>query len=447
MTELEWLPAEIEDFLATKESTKREAADDFGHIIEAPPLGVLSPRSVTEIQRLIAFAGPRGLPVAARGGAQSVFGQGQAQGGIVVDMGPMNRVLAVHSDRAVVQAGATWNDVLTAALPYRLAPPVLTEDLSATVGGVVCAGGIGGASHRYGLVADTVMEIEVVTGAGEHVTCSPRHEATLFHAVLAGLGRHGIIVRATVRLAPAPERVRRYGLQYSDFASCLDDQRRLALEGRFCHLEGRVRPSVGGGWHHTAEVVAAHTGVRAPDDATLLDGLSHDPDAVQVTDLGYDEFLHRIDRQQRILRVTREWLRPHPWLHLLLPDDTAQSIVTDILSDPAFRDLRSTGEVLLHPLSAERLRSPSLRRPPGPLVHLFGLRRTAPADDPRAVERMVAANKAAYERARALGAVVYPVSAMPMSAQDWRDHYGDHWRTLMDAKRRHDPHAILGKGL
>ena len=50
--------------------------------------------------------------------------------------------------------------------------------------------------------AGALLELLVVTGEGKLETCSPNRNATLFNAVLGGLGQFGIIVRATVKLVP-----------------------------------------------------------------------------------------------------------------------------------------------------------------------------------------------------------------------------------------------------
>lgn len=70
--------------------------------------------------------------------------------------------------------------MLSATLPYGRTPPVLTDYLGAGVGGVLSAGGLGGATHRHGLVADQVLELAVVTGAGEHRVCSPGRDPELW---------------------------------------------------------------------------------------------------------------------------------------------------------------------------------------------------------------------------------------------------------------------------
>ncbi|MGW7422536.1 FAD-binding protein [Streptomyces sp. NPDC054813] len=443
MTSSDRVSAPVEDLLDTRPEVLREAADDFGHLVRRPPLGVLRPRSAAEVGDALAYAGPRGIPVAARAGGHSLYGQGQALDGIVLDLSALSAVGPVAGDRVAVRAGALWRDVLAATLPYGLTPPVLTDYLGAGVGGVLSAGGLGGASHRHGLVADSVLELEVVTGAGEHLVCSPDRHGALFDAVLAGLGQVAVIVRATLRLSPAPTVVRRYCLNYPDLATYLADQQLLATDRRFDYLEGQVRPleDTTGGWTYLVEAVAAHQGPTPPDDRTLLAGLAFD--SAEVTDLGHAEFAHRVAADEELLRATGEWLHPHPWLNLLLPEDTAASVVTGILADPGFGDLRENGVVLLYPLLTRALRAPLFRRPRGEVVFLLALLRTAV---PGAADPMVAANRRAYEAARAKGAVAYPVNALPMTPADWREHYGSRWDTLARAKSVHDPYGILGRG-
>ncbi|WP_063786884.1 FAD-binding protein [Streptomyces sp. NRRL B-3648] len=446
MTLADDLAARFGPALDTRPDTLRDAAQDFGQLVRATPRAVLRPGSAAQIRDLLEFAGPRHIPVGVRGGGHALYGQSQAAGGIVVDLRAMNGVGQVTDDQVTVQAGALWREVLAATLPSGRTPPVLTDYLGAGVGGVLSAGGLGGATHRHGLVADQVRELEVVTGAGKHCVCSPGRDPALFHAVLAGLGQCAVIVGATLRLVPAPERVRRYCLFYDDLPRYLADQRRLAEEGRFAYLEGQARSVGDRDWQYMIEAVAWHDGPRPPDDGRLLDGLAHDPVTVETADLGYAEFAHRVDSDEEILRATGEWLHPHPWLNLLLPDHTAETVVRSVLADPAFADLRTAGLVLLYPLVSGRLRAPLFRRPPGRVLWLFALLRTAAPGSPETAARMVAANRAAHDLARAAGAVAYPVNALPLSAADWREHHGAGWRSFADAKRRHDPHLVLGRG-
>lgn len=443
MTPSDRVTARVAELLDTRPDVLAEAADDFGHLVRRPPLGVLRPRSAAEVRDALVYAGPRGIPVAARAGGHSLYGQGQAPGGIVLDLSALDAVGPVTGDRVAVRAGALWRDVLAATGPHGLTPPVLTDYLGAGVGGVLSAGGLGGASHRHGLVADSVLELEVVTGAGEHLVCSPDRHGGLFDTVLAGLGQVAVIVRARLALSPAPATVRRYCLSYRSLDTYLADQRLLATAPRFDHLEGQARPAEGtaDAWTYLIEAVAPHQGPTPPDDRALLADLAFD--SAEITDLGHAEFAHRVAADEELLRATGEWLHPHPWLNLLLPEDTAASVVTGVLTDPGFRDLRENGLVLLYPLLTGALRAPLFRRPRGEVVFLLALLRTAA---PGAAAPMVAANRGAYAFARARGAVAYPVNALPMTPADWRAHYGDRWDGLARAKAAHDPYGVLGGG-
>jgi FAD/FMN-containing dehydrogenase len=101
------------------------------------------------------------------------------------------------------QPGALWGDVAKVALEQSLTPPVMPDAMMLTVGGTLSVGGMGETSYRFGAQVDHVVELDVVTGAGEFVSCSAERDSELFRMVLAGLGQCGIIVRARLRLGQA----------------------------------------------------------------------------------------------------------------------------------------------------------------------------------------------------------------------------------------------------
>jgi len=420
---------------------------DFGHIVTSRPAGLHTPRSGKELADLVSFAGPRGVPVSARGGGYAVHGQSQAEGGYVVDMGALNGVHCPAGEHTLAaEAGALWSDVVDAALAEGLAPQVLPDHLGASVGGTLSTGGIGASSHRHGLVADGVIELDVVTGGGAEVTCSRERHPELFDTVLAGLSQCALIVGAVLRLMPVPARVRRYRLYHRAPGTFFADQRRLVHDDRFTHVSGQARPALGGAWDYVIEAVAPHSGEHPPDDAQLTRGLRHDPETEEIEDLGYAEFLHHMDRSERILRVTGEWDRPHPWLSLLLPEQEALSFVPALLAERAQQGLRTCGTVQLRPLVSSRLRAPLLRRPTAEALCLVTLMRMAPPADPDAVRQALVANRELYERARQLGGVLDPVSAVAMAPRDWQTHFGPRWGELARAKKQYDPHRILTRG-
>ena len=254
--------------LSCDEADVRWAAEDFGHLVHHRPRAVLRPGMVGDVAAIVAFAARAGLSVAARGAGHSTHGQAQAAGGIVVDMTCLDQVGEVHDGRIAVQGGALWSDVLDAALIHGYTPPVLTDYLhTTTVGGTLVVGGVGGATHRHGMQVDGVTELELVAGSGRLVTCSPHRNRELFDAARGGLGQCGIIIGASLCLAPASARARCYRLSYTDLASYLADQRLLVRQGRFDHLEGQILAAGSRRWRYLIEAAAYYTPPAAPADA------------------------------------------------------------------------------------------------------------------------------------------------------------------------------------
>ena len=216
---------------------------------------MLRPGSVDDVAAMVRWANRHDDKVAPQGQRHSVYGRAQTDGGIVIDMSQRRSIHSVDADRVIVDAGATWRDVLAATLPQRLTPPVLANYLDLSVGGTLVIGGVGDTTSRYGMQSDNVLELEVVTGEGRRVRCSPRRNADLFDAVRAGLGQVAVITTATLRLVPAPERVRRYVLTYPDLRTLLNDQRLVIADDRFDGLQGAVLPTPAG-WQFQLDAVA-----------------------------------------------------------------------------------------------------------------------------------------------------------------------------------------------
>lgn len=421
-------------------------ADDYGHLVHRTPLAVLEPGSVADVAAMIEFCGPRRIPVAPRGQGHQTDGQAQVSGGLVIDMRPLNAITVDPAARtATVGAGAVWSAVLTASLAHGLTPPVFTDYIELSIGGTLSAGGIGGASQHYGALVDNVVELEVVTGTGELVACSPTRRADLFYAALAGLGQVAVITRATVPLIPAPASARQYSLTYPSLQALTAAQRRVVRDGRFDWLEGAINPVAGGGWQYVLEGTAYYDGTP-PDDQALIGDLGYEGTA-QIVDFAYFDYIDDLAPVVAFLESTGEWYDPHPWLNLFLPDDVTDAYVASAVDGLTVADIGASGLVLLYPVPTAKLRTPQLRVPDSELTFLFAVLRTA-APDAGALPAapMLAANRALYLQARALGGTQYPVGSIPMTGEDWRIQYGEQWRRFSEAKRRYDPHGILAPG-
>jgi cytokinin dehydrogenase len=438
-------PPPLDGELRFDDPARAAAVDDFGHLVHRTPEGVLLPASDEDVAATVRWAAEQGRRFAAQSRRHSVFGRAQAPDGVVADLRRLPTVHGVEPDRVVVDAGATWREVLAATLPRGLAPPGLPDYLDLSVGGTLVVGGVGSAVSRSGVLSDHVLELRVVTGRGERRTCSPHSDPGLFDAVRAGLGQVAVVTRATLRLVPAPRRVRRFQLFYPDLAAMLGDQRLLTREQRFERVQGAVLPAPAGSWTFRLDVVKELSG-DPPDDATLLAGLSDDRQRAEPSTLPYLDYLDRLATLERLLRSEGRWAFPHPWLTTFVGDPVVEPVVAGELARLTPADLGPVGQVVVSPVLRESVRTRLLRLPPGPVCFTFNLLRFPPTDDAVQARRMVAANRAVYERVRDAGGTLYPVSAAPMSRADWRVHFGEAFGRLADAKREHDPGHVLTPG-
>jgi cytokinin dehydrogenase len=140
----------------------------------------------------------------------------QADKGIVIEMSSMRGIKVMpHGDDdcalpfVEASGGELWVDVLEATLKEApgLAPNSWTDYLYLSVGGTLSNAGVSGQTFRHGPQISNVLQLEVVTGKGEIVICSPSKQSELFYAVLGGLGQFGIITKARIIIEPAPEKV------------------------------------------------------------------------------------------------------------------------------------------------------------------------------------------------------------------------------------------------
>lgn len=393
---------------------------------------------------MVRFANRHGIAVSMRGQAHSTHGQAQVEAGVVIDSRTLDQIEAVTPEGAVVGPGVRWIDLLSRSLEQGLTPPVLTDFIELSVGGTLSVGGIGGATHRHGLQVDNVLELQVVTGRGALVTCSPRRRRALFESVLGGLGQFAIIVKATVTLIPAPAQARVYRLFYADIEAFTRDQCVAIESERFDYVEGQVLPLPEGGFQFMLEAAVYYTPPAQPVDADSLAGLEPIVGATVIEEHSYFDWANRLAPFVEFLRATGQWALPHPWLDLFLPKRVAASFIDGVLAELGPEDTGG-GPILCYPFKRAVVTRPFVALPNAETVFIFDILRTAPAD-PAVVDALVAQNRDVFERARRQGAKKYPIGSVPFSFVDWIEHFGAAFPTFAARKLRFDPKNVLTPG-
>jgi cytokinin dehydrogenase len=430
-----------------------QAADDFGHIVSDSPWAVLFPGSIEDVVAMVRFARRHRLHIAGRNAfddSHSTFGQAQVAGGVVIDMASLAAVSEIGpaDDEVWIEAGARWRDVAAAAFAAGKSVPVFPDYTGLTVGGTLSVGGIGGQSHQVGLLVDNVTALEVVTGNGDRVVCTPDEHGFLFSSVLGGLGQFAIIVRARLRLRDVPAEVRVYSALYDALPAFLADQELLMDEQRFDYLEGFAEPGENGvGWVFRLEAAKYFGPGSEPDDDALLAGLAFRPGSASAVDTSHLGFINRLDPLVEFLRAIGAWFLPHPWLNLFLPAAAAPALIQSFLDRTTSADT-GQGPILIYPFPRSRhtARYPVL--PHGRVCFLFSLLRTAVPPTPEQIDALLAQNRVFFEEARAAGGSFYPINALPLVRDDWRAHFGGPlgWGIFALAKQLFDHRCVLTPG-
>lgn len=165
----------------------------------------VQPATVEEVRKVLAFARERKVAVIPRGAASWGFGGVvPTGGGIVIDLSPFRRILALDAagKTVTVEAGARWGDIDIMARKEGLCLQTYPSSKFSTVGGWIATGGYGINSFRYGHLSKQIVSMKVVTGAGEVRELSPADRD--FGHFLGTEGEFGIVMEATLRLRDVP---------------------------------------------------------------------------------------------------------------------------------------------------------------------------------------------------------------------------------------------------
>lgn len=203
------LPAALVDRLRSAVDGTVLAAGEPGYVelvtpwnvaVTMAPRAVVAARTADDVAATVRLAGEHGLTVGvqSRGhGAQAALA-----GDVLVSTRDLDE-LSVHAEERWVRlgAGVRGADVVEATAPYGLLP-LLGSSTDVGVVGLLTGGGVGPLAHTYGLCADRVRAIEVVTGDGTLRRVTPDDDAELFAAMRGGKGAAGIVTAVELDLLP-----------------------------------------------------------------------------------------------------------------------------------------------------------------------------------------------------------------------------------------------------
>lgn len=438
----------IEGEVSGTEEDLAAVSQDFGGIIQKQPQVVVRPQNSTDVAKAIKYAADKELTISSRAAGHSLSGQSLNQGGILLDMRSLNQIREFRPDWLwfKADAGVTWKQVVDTSIPHGVVPPVLTNNFDVTIGGTHSAAGLGQNSFRYGSQADNCLGLEVVTGTGDLVWCTPEENSELFYHVLCGYGQFGIITQIQHRLRRYRPFTRTYFLCYDDLDLLLNDERLLVLEDRVDSLVSLFSPCVLGvsragengikpliQWFYRMQITLEVDSTNDINQEKLLSSLNFYRH-IHTEDLTFDKLVQPIGQV------------PHPvgtantWMDMLLPESVAKKYIETALKRiPSFIDFRNM-PIGSFCMVSRNTNMPMFSLPKEELIIGFGMYPTISKSQLQPVsEQLNLLSDLGFE----MGAKRYMATWAEFDLPRWRLQFGDYWCKVNQMKKKYDPKGIL----
>ena len=159
-----------------------------------------------------------------------------------IDVRSFHHVLHVDTSNRVadVEGMTTYEELADETLKYGLLPTVVPQLKTITIGGAISGIGIESSSFKYGLVHETVEEMEILLGDGRTIVCSATQNPDLFYGFPNSYGTLGYVLRLKVKLIPAKKYVKLTHTRFSDPAKYFPQIEAQCRSSRSDYIDGVV---------------------------------------------------------------------------------------------------------------------------------------------------------------------------------------------------------------
>jgi D-lactate dehydrogenase (cytochrome) len=206
---LDSLHAAFGERVATGEAVRSQHGQSEAHFEPALPDAVVFARSTEDVVELVKLCTAAGVPIVAYGAGTSIEGNAlPVCGGVTVDLGQMDAILAVNAEDfdCTVQAGVRREQLNEHLRDQGLFFPI-DPGANATIGGMAATRASGTNAVRYGTMREAVLSLRVVTPDGRDIRTSRRARKSaagydLTRLMIGSEGTLGIITEVTLRLMP-----------------------------------------------------------------------------------------------------------------------------------------------------------------------------------------------------------------------------------------------------
>jgi FAD/FMN-containing dehydrogenase len=153
-----------------------------------------------DVQQAVNFAREHQLLTAVRAGGHSYSGKSSCDGGLMIDLQPMQGVrIDPETKRAYVESGSLLGQLDHECAAFRLATTAGTVSHTGAAG-LTLGGGLGRLGRRFGLACDNATSFDVVTADGKFLRANDKENPDLYWGLRGGGGNFGVVTSIEYRL-------------------------------------------------------------------------------------------------------------------------------------------------------------------------------------------------------------------------------------------------------
>jgi hypothetical protein len=182
-----------------------EARSGFNLLDDQHPAAVAFPVDAPDAAAAVTYARRAGLRVAPQATGHNQGPLGDLEGTLLLNVSAMQEVRVDPAARQVrVGAGVKWDRVAPRLSAHGLAG-LHGSSPDVGIAGYSLGGGMGWLARKYGLQANAVTALELVTAEGNLVRADHEHHADLFWALRGGGGNFGVVTAIEFAVHPVDE--------------------------------------------------------------------------------------------------------------------------------------------------------------------------------------------------------------------------------------------------